>query len=251
MLWLAGLVALLTVVGVSFYVGAMAQRNGRLAGMGQLLARPLEAVYNFGAARLGPTVSTEQIFIDLKFKHYNKLLIKREQALQLGFLVREQDDFVPAEIRTDSGTLSVKLRLKGDLLDHLRHERWSFRIHVKKGAQFRGMRRFSIQHPRTRGFVWEWAVLEAMRREEILAPRYGFLEVTFNGKPWGLYAFEESFGKELLESQARRESVIVKFNESWRWEEMATRLCNKCLTKAVMKMAGCVTCLNCGDSKCG
>ncbi|MCZ6577326.1 MAG: NrdJb [Acidiferrobacterales bacterium] len=29
------------------------------------------------------------------------------------------------------------------------------------------------------------------------------------------------------------------------------RLCNKCLTKAVVKMDGCVTCLNCGDSKCG
>ena len=29
------------------------------------------------------------------------------------------------------------------------------------------------------------------------------------------------------------------------------QLCNKCFTKAVMKMDGCMTCLNCGDSKCG
>ncbi|MFQ6023539.1 MAG: NrdJb [Acidiferrobacterales bacterium] len=29
------------------------------------------------------------------------------------------------------------------------------------------------------------------------------------------------------------------------------QLCPKCLTKAVMKMDGCMTCLNCGDSKCG
>ncbi len=29
------------------------------------------------------------------------------------------------------------------------------------------------------------------------------------------------------------------------------QLCNKCMTKAVMKMDGCMTCLNCGDSKCG
>ncbi len=28
-------------------------------------------------------------------------------------------------------------------------------------------------------------------------------------------------------------------------------LCNKCQTKAVIKMDGCMTCLNCGDSKCG
>ena len=29
------------------------------------------------------------------------------------------------------------------------------------------------------------------------------------------------------------------------------RLCGKCSTKAVIKMDGCMTCLNCGESKCG
>ncbi|MDH5379010.1 MAG: NrdJb [Gammaproteobacteria bacterium] len=29
------------------------------------------------------------------------------------------------------------------------------------------------------------------------------------------------------------------------------QLCSKCNTKAMMKMDGCMTCLNCGDSKCG
>jgi hypothetical protein len=29
------------------------------------------------------------------------------------------------------------------------------------------------------------------------------------------------------------------------------QLCMKCTTKAVVKMDGCMTCLNCGDSKCG
>ena len=29
------------------------------------------------------------------------------------------------------------------------------------------------------------------------------------------------------------------------------QLCNKCSTKAMVKMDGCMTCLNCGDSKCG
>jgi len=30
-----------------------------------------------------------------------------------------------------------------------------------------------------------------------------------------------------------------------------SQLCGKCSTKAVIKMDGCLTCLNCGDSKCG
>jgi hypothetical protein len=30
-----------------------------------------------------------------------------------------------------------------------------------------------------------------------------------------------------------------------------SQLCTKCNTKAMIKMDGCMTCLNCGDSKCG
>ena len=30
-----------------------------------------------------------------------------------------------------------------------------------------------------------------------------------------------------------------------------SQLCIKCHTKAVVQMDGCLTCLNCGDSKCG
>ncbi len=32
---------------------------------------------------------------------------------------------------------------------------------------------------------------------------------------------------------------------------VGSQLCGKCSTKAVIKMDGCMTCLNCGDSKCG
>ncbi|MCW9017037.1 MAG: hypothetical protein OQJ89_08745, partial [Kangiellaceae bacterium] len=29
------------------------------------------------------------------------------------------------------------------------------------------------------------------------------------------------------------------------------QMCNKCMTKAAVLMDGCMTCLSCGDSKCG
>lgn len=31
----------------------------------------------------------------------------------------------------------------------------------------------------------------------------------------------------------------------------SAQLCNKCLTKAAILLDGCMTCLSCGDSKCG
>jgi hypothetical protein len=30
-----------------------------------------------------------------------------------------------------------------------------------------------------------------------------------------------------------------------------TTLCKKCMTRAMIMLDGCLTCLNCGDSKCG
>jgi hypothetical protein len=39
-------------------------------------------------------------------------------------------------------------------------------------------------------------------------------------------------------------------DESSSFPAVAT-LCAKCSTKAVVQLDGCMTCLNCGDSKCG
>ena len=55
---------------------------------------------------------------------------------------------------------------------------------------------------------------EALKREGILVPRYFFVDLTVNGSYIGIMAFEEHFSKELLESQGRKESVILKFDDS-------------------------------------
>lgn len=48
------------------------------------------------------------------------------------------------------------------------------------------------------------------------------------------------------------QSGVEKANESESQAFPATsQLCAKCSTKAVILMDGCMTCLNCGDSKCG
>ena len=158
-----------------------------------------------------------QLNIDIKFKHYQKLIAKRDRALESGVLVKEEDDYVPAKIRFKNESYKVKVRLKGDWTDHLEGDKWSFRVHVKGDNHIMGMSRFSIQHPRTRNFESEMLFFEALRREGILVPRYFFVEVAINGKNVGLMALEEHFSKELLETQGRREGVIVRFNEDMFW----------------------------------
>lgn len=160
-----------------------------------------------------------RLTIDIKFKHYQKLSKMRRFALQKGAILFEEKEFVPARLRFNGKTIKAKLRLKGDLLDHVNHEdKWSFRIHIKGDDHFLGMRKFSIQQPSTRDYQGEGLFLETLRFLDVLAPRFSYVNVTINGQDIGLMALEEHFSKELLESQGRREGVVVKYDETLLWQ---------------------------------
>ena len=150
--------------------------------------------------------------LDVKFKHWQKILSKREEALQRGALLTSNADEVPAIVMADDSAHKAKIRLKGDFLDHLSGSHgWSLRIDSK--GHFFGMRRFSLNRPKARAYAAGPLFLEYMAREEILAPRHQLVNVTLNGADWGLMELEEHVGTELLESQGRKDGVIGGFNE--------------------------------------
>lgn len=176
--------------------------------------------YHLLAALTGPPV--ERIHIDIGFKRMQRLREKRDEALRLGVLMNSDGDFVSASIRHGERVVPVRIRLKGDWTDHLAGDKWSLRVHVRKGDQILGMRRFSIQNPATRGYQAEPILFAHLRREGVLAPRYSFVQVAINGKDIGLMALEEHCSKELLESQQRPEGVILHFDEEVFWRSRAS-----------------------------
>ncbi|MBL79563.1 MAG: hypothetical protein CMH70_05980 [Nitrosomonadaceae bacterium] len=198
-------------------LASWAHRNGYFSAINKggvlktLLSAPAKLLRSLGAEEI------PKIYIDIKFKHLQKLHKKRNEALRKDILNISSDDYVPASIRHGNQTTNVKLRLKGDLVDHLQGKKWSFRVHVKNGKHLFGVRRFSLQAPWTRGFHSEILFFETLRRVGVLAPRYFFLDVVINGDDIGIMALEEHFSKELLEYNGRREGVIIKFDESLFW----------------------------------
>lgn len=163
------------------------------------------------------------LYLDLAFEDYQKILDKREEAMRVGILLTYDEDMVPGTLRLGNGdTQRIDIRLKGDWTDHLKLDKWSFRIHIKDGGQILGMRRFSIQAPETREFLMEWAFHRNLMQEGLLTTRYSFANVTLNGDYKGIYAVEESFAEELLESQGRRQGLILRFNEDPMWANQAS-----------------------------
>jgi len=143
----------------------------------------------------------------------------RDEAMKQIVVTAKSKPWLPATITVGDKTLDARVRLKGDVTDHVDTDKWSLRIQIQKGSVL-GMRVFSIQHPKTRGFLQEWLLFEAARLEGLLAPRTTFVNVVINDNANGVYLLSEHFAKELLESQGRREGPIVGFTEDAYWLTM-------------------------------
>jgi hypothetical protein len=161
--------------------------------------------------------SALSVQVSIEEKDFLHLREKREQAIERGVLVNEEDSYVPFKFLSNNDTLVGEIRLKGHMLDHLKGDKWSYRIKLKGNDRFQGMKRFSIQHPGTRNYIYEWVFHEMLKRENIIALNYDFINVKLNEKDLGIYALEESFAEELLESNRRPKGVILRFNPNLYW----------------------------------
>ena len=142
----------------------------------------------------------------------------REKALNQEVITSDLKRYFKAFVILNGDKVPVSLRFKGDWVDHLDGEKWSYRIKFKGANAYQGMKKFSIQDPHTRSFMMEWLGHRLFEREDILTTRYEFKVVYINGVNRGVYALEEHFDKRLLEYRKRREGPIVKFDESGVWQ---------------------------------
>jgi len=84
-------------------------------------------------------------------------------------------------------------------------------VKLKKKSRLMGLHRFALRKLEAVGFQDAQLVFTHLRREELLAPRIRFLRVRLGSVDLGLMALEESYSKELLESQQRREGLLLRF----------------------------------------
>jgi hypothetical protein len=222
-------IGMVFLVLLAFFGGVFLQRKGLLGEIRTKLSTQVdtsmaEAEKNLSdEVRLYENNGLPTLAIDLKFKYYRQMLEKRDEALKVGILQTTDDDFVPATISYNNGPkMDIKMRLKGDWTDHLKGKKWSFRIHLTNSDdQILGFRQFSIQTPETRNFLYEWAFHENLINEGVMTTRYDFVNVMLNGELLGVYGIEENFAAELVESQGRRQGVILRFDEDNLWNKWA------------------------------
>ena len=158
--------------------------------------------------------------LDIAFTQWQILEDVAKAAIEKGILLNQDNQDVTATLNYQNQSLPVQLRLKGDSLNPIKTSRWSFRVETDSDQKPLGMSRFSLQAPETRNFINQWLFLQTLGQEDLIALRYDFVALSINGERKGVYALEESFGKEVIEANKRREGPILKFNEDDYWQAM-------------------------------
>ncbi|MFT5250871.1 MAG: hypothetical protein ACI93P_002614, partial [bacterium] len=174
-------------------------------------------IYSFKEYPEYPELTQVRLIIDEKeHKELNKYAI---EALKIGVLKEEHKNKIKAKLLIGNESYKVKIRLKGDWIDHLKNNKWSYRVELDEDKSvFGGLKEFSIQSPETRHNTEEYFLHKLADEFDILNTRFGFIQLKINDRNFGIYSFEEHFTKQLIESRKRREGPIVKFDEEPFWD---------------------------------
>jgi hypothetical protein len=136
----------------------------------------------------------------------NQLDAYKDNAIARSYISKKEKKYVQALV----DEREMKLRIKGDVTDHLIGKKISFRIKDPKGN-------YSIQHPKARGYLNEWLWHKVLQEEGILTTDYSFVEVFINDSSRGLFAKELHFDT-LFGLSQNKKGLVLKFNEDGLWD---------------------------------
>lgn len=152
--------------------------------------------------------------VDIKYKDWTKLQSDRNIALEEGY-IGEERHMVPASVRINGEQLKARVRLQGDMLDHVSNtDRWSLRFELKQKKSLFSMKRFSLVSPHVRVNQGAMLFAETLNQAnfDIVSPKHIPVRVSVNGVDWGVMLFEQAFSQSLLAVNNRTEGLILRLD---------------------------------------
>ena len=138
----------------------------------------------------------------------------KEKNISSGF----SQDLKSTKIKIGLNNLeefNAKIKIKGDRAMHWSDPKASsYRINLGKENKIFGMKKFSIQKPITRNYTYELLFHKFLERAGHLYLKYFLIDLYINNEKRGIYVVEESFSKELIERQKKRNGPIFSLDES-------------------------------------
>jgi len=190
--------------------GYVSKHEQSSAKAGALLKNFSEAPFKYLAADHIEDV----IKLDIKYQDWLLLEKDRNAALKNG-LIGEQRNIVNAELYHNKIKYKAKVRLQGDMLDHINSStRWSLRFELKQKQALFSSRRFSLVSPHVRIHQGPQLFAKTLQTAgfDIISPNHLPVRVIVNGINWGVMLFEQAFSQSLLATNKRTEGIIVRLD---------------------------------------
>ncbi len=131
-----------------------------------------------------------------------------------GELNDDEKIFLPADIKLNNQNYSVKLRTKGVRPVHWKDkDKTSYKVDLRGDKRLWGMEEFSFQKPITRNYTYEYLFHKLLGHVGLININYFFINLFINDQDHGVYAVEESFSKELVERQQKRNGPIFSLKD--------------------------------------
>lgn len=164
---------------------------------------------NFG------TNSLENVFIEIDQESIFALELQRKiRSKNGGELLNEYKVYHPAKLKLNNNNYNIKIRTKGVRNIHWKDkDTTSYKIDIIGDNRLWGMEEFSFQKPITRNYTYEYLFHNLLGYVDLIRIKYFFVNLYFNDQNLGVYAVEESFSKELIERQKKRNGPIFSIRD--------------------------------------
>ena len=155
--------------------------------------------------------------LNLKVSQKTILQIENQRKLK-----KENGGILPVEffymhrlkIQNNNENYQAKIRIKGVRPIHWQDKRASsYKIDLIGEKRLWGLEEFSVQKPITKNYAYEFLFHKLLKKTNNLYLKYFLTNLYFNDEDRGVYAVEESFSKELLERQKKRNGPIFSLIE--------------------------------------
>lgn len=158
--------------------------------------------------------TTDVMRILLPDSALNALDEKRSLAMEDGVLINTKLDWQWGQLVYKGDTCNITARLKGTGPSDLDQDHFPLRVNIKDDfyTSWRGYKKVSLVPVDARSYH-DWFYNMVLTMEDVLAKRIELIPLQINDKDPELYYIEGHFTKRLLESQGRREGVIIRLNE--------------------------------------
>ncbi len=161
------------------------------------------------------TNNLQNVYLEINQESILGLELQRKlRSENEGELNDNEKIFLPATIKLNNEEYSIKLRTKGVRPIHWQEKnKTSYKIDIRGNKRLWGMEEFSVQKPITRNYTYEFLFHNLLGHVGLLNIKYFFVNLYMNDQNLGVYAVEESFSKEIVERQKKRNGPIFSLKD--------------------------------------